>query len=56
MAREASLEELCGFVDRGRAESLAPATQRYYRQTSERWLRFCDERGLSDPREVPQTT
>jgi site-specific recombinase XerD len=39
-------------VDRGRAESLAPATQRYYRQTSERWLRFCAERGLSDPREV----
>lgn len=53
VAREASLEELClAFLDRGRAENLAPATQKYYRQTADRWLRFCAEQGLSDPREV----
>ena len=53
VAREANLEELCAaFVDRASAENLSPATQRYYRQTSERWLRFCAERGLTDPREV----
>jgi hypothetical protein len=32
IAREATLDQLCtAFVDRGRAEGLAPATQRYYR-------------------------
>jgi hypothetical protein len=52
VAREASIEELCAaFVDRSRAENLSPATQRY-RQTSERWLRFCAKRRLSDPREA----
>ncbi len=51
--REASLDELClAFMDRSRAENLSPATQRYYRQTSERWLRFCAERRLTDPRDV----
>jgi integrase/recombinase XerD len=53
VARDATLLELCvAFVDRGRAEDLAPATQRYYRQTTDRWLRFCAERNLSDPRDV----
>jgi site-specific recombinase XerD len=53
VAREATLTELCaGFIERARAENLSPATRRYYRQTSERWLRFCAERGLTDPREV----
>ena len=53
IARDATLEELCAaFNDRGHAEDLAPATQRYYRQTSERWLRFCAEARVSDPREV----
>ncbi len=52
-AREASMGELCtAFIDRARAENLSPATHRYYRQTSERWLHFCRERGLEDPREV----
>jgi hypothetical protein len=53
IAREATLEELClAFVDRSRAENLSTATQRYYRQTCERWLRFCAERILVDPRDV----
>jgi integrase/recombinase XerD len=53
VAREATLAEVCdGFLDRARAEDLAPATQRYYRQTSERWLRFCAEQRLTDPRDV----
>ena len=53
VAREATLAELsAGFVDRSRAENLSTATQRYYRQTCERWLRFCAERALSDPRAV----
>ncbi len=53
IAREATLADLCAaFVDRGRAENLSPATVRYYRQTSERWLRFCAEQELSDPRDV----
>lgn len=57
VAREATLEELClAFVDRSRAENLSPATQRYYRQTSERWLRFCAERQLIDPRDVSPDT
>jgi hypothetical protein len=33
IARDATLEELCkAFVDRARAENLAPATERYYRE------------------------
>jgi integrase/recombinase XerD len=53
VAREATVAELClAFVDRARAENLSRATERYYRQTSERWLRFCDEQHLTDPREV----
>lgn len=53
IAREATLADLCAaFVDRRRAENLSPATVRYYRQTSERWLRFCAEQELSDPRDV----
>jgi len=53
VAREATLEDLClAFIDRSRAENLSPATQRYYRQTSDRWLRFCAERQINDPREV----
>jgi hypothetical protein len=37
IAREATIEQLCeAFVDRARAENLAPMTQRYYRQTSVR--------------------
>jgi integrase/recombinase XerD len=53
VAREATLHELCAaFVDRARAENLAAATERYYRQTTHRWLRFCAEQGLSDPREA----
>jgi integrase/recombinase XerD len=53
VARDATLLELCAaFVDRARAEKLAPATQRYYRQTTDRWLRFCAQRNLSDPRDV----
>jgi hypothetical protein len=53
VAREATLAELCAaFVDRAHAENLSLATQRYYRQTTERWLRFCAEHGLGDPREV----
>jgi hypothetical protein len=46
VAREATLGELCaGFVDRARADNLAAATKRYYRQTTERWLRFCALQG-----------
>jgi integrase/recombinase XerD len=53
VAREAALTDLCAaFIDRGRAEGLSPATVRYYGQACERWLRFCGERGLSDPRVV----
>ncbi len=53
LAREATLEQLCAaFVDRCRAESLAPATERYYRQACHKWLRFCAEKGLADPRAV----
>jgi site-specific recombinase XerD len=53
ISRQATLVELChGFLERAKAENLAPATQRYYRQTSERWLRFCAERALVDPRDV----
>jgi integrase/recombinase XerD len=53
IARDATLEELClAFADRGRAENLAAATQRYYKQTTDRWLRFCAERKLHDPRDV----
>jgi integrase/recombinase XerD len=53
VAREATLGELCAaFVDRAHAENLSLATQRYYRQTTDRWLRFCADRGLGDPREV----
>jgi integrase/recombinase XerD len=53
VAREARLPELCqAFVERARAEDLSPATQRYYRQACEKWLRFCAERRLEDPREV----
>jgi hypothetical protein len=40
------------FIDRSRSENLSPATQRYYRQTSDRWLRFCEEHRLTDPREL----
>jgi len=51
--REATLPELCAaFVDRAHAANLAAATERYYRQTTDRWLRFCAQRGLSDPRDV----
>jgi hypothetical protein len=53
IARDATLQELsAAFIDRSRAENLSPATQRYYRQTSERWLRFCAEQTLLDPRDV----
>src|SRR5262245_16437315 len=52
-AREATVHELCAaFVDRAHAENLAAATERYYRQTTHRWLRFCAQQGLIDPREV----
>jgi hypothetical protein len=45
VSREATLTELCAaFVDRSRAEGLAPATERYYRQACTQWLRFCERR------------
>lgn len=53
IAREATLAKLCtAFENRSRAEGLAPATQRYYRQTCGKWLRFCAEQGHQDPRQV----
>ncbi|MBV9323487.1 MAG: tyrosine-type recombinase/integrase [Chloroflexi bacterium] len=53
IARDATLTELCAaFVDRGRAEGLSPATESYYRRACDHWLRFCHQRGLSDPRVV----
>ena len=53
ISREATLTELCtAFVDRSRAEGLSPATERYYRQACGHWLRFCEQRGLTDPRAV----
>ena len=53
IAREATMTDLCtAFIDRSRAEGLSPATERYYRQATAHWLRFCDQRGLSDPRVV----
>src|SRR5690348_2699588 len=32
--------------------NLAAATERYYRQTTHCWLRYCAQRGVSDPRDV----
>jgi integrase/recombinase XerD len=53
VAREATMADLTlAFIDRARSEDLSPATQRYYRQTSDHWLRFCEQQRLTDPREV----
>src|SRR5579871_166809 len=51
IARNATLVELCtAFIDRGRAEGLSPATHAYYRRACDHWLRFCQQKRLSDPR------
>src|SRR4030088_2271968 len=53
VARETTMTDLCtAFVDRSRAEGLSPATERYYRQACGHWLRFCDQRRLSEPRVI----
>ena len=53
LSREATLNELCtAFIDRGRAEGLSTATERYYRQASAKWLAFCQHKVLDDPRLV----
>lgn len=53
MSREATLPDLYQlFLDRCEDDGLKPKTIRYYGQCRDKFLRFCAEKALSDPREV----